>query len=69
MGFSFARQNNRAQLEKVRRYLALARQEGGTVLCGETADPPLSLPEANTDVSHSGALIHGIPGIASWCRG
>ncbi|XP_037084470.1 2-aminomuconic semialdehyde dehydrogenase-like isoform X2 [Pollicipes pollicipes] len=39
--------NNRAQLEKVRRYLQLARDEGGTLLCGEGVDPALQLPQAN----------------------
>ena len=55
--------NNRAQFEKVKRYLDLAREEGGTVQCGETADPPLTLPAANAKVSQ---WCHGV--VVSWCQ-
>ena len=54
--------NNRAQLEKVRRYLAIAAEEGGIVMCGETKDPPLNLPEANTEVGEF-VLLKGICGM------
>ena len=43
--------NNRAQYEKVKRYLDLAVEEGGTIVCGETVSPPLSLPQKNEKVS------------------
>ncbi|KAF0290260.1 Aldehyde dehydrogenase family 8 member A1 [Amphibalanus amphitrite] len=41
--------NNRVQFEKVKRYLEIARDEGGVIRCGETVDPPLNLPEENAE--------------------
>jgi len=39
---------SKEHIEKVKSYIKLAVEEGGTILCGETVDPPLQLPEENS---------------------
>lgn len=40
---------SKEHLAKVKFYIKLALEEGGEILCGETVDPPLELPEKNAE--------------------
>jgi acyl-CoA reductase-like NAD-dependent aldehyde dehydrogenase len=41
---------SKEHLTKVTGYINLAKQEGGTIVCGQDVDPPIKLPDKNQAV-------------------